>query len=358
MDFTPDLSSIFSLVPLPTFYVKKGVITRANPAASALLFSEGTRVSDFLGSNQWGYWEFTSGCLYMGIRRGSKILHVCVTRFNDGDLFVVEEAHEPNELRTLCVTATAMRQPVSAVIATAGSMAELLKSNNDPKATEYIAQMNRQLWRIHRMLCNMSDAAHFADDYVARLRTQNLTKFISEIFQKAQHYAQFCGINLVYSVPDTEVRCLIDTQLIERAIYNMISNAIKASDKGTSINASFTVKDTRLLISIQDQGRGIPTDRLGDLFKRYGRQPGVNDVENGLGLGMVLIRCAALAHAGTVLIDHPEKVGTRVTLSFPMRVNKQAFLYAQGLDVDYAGNWDHGLLEFADVLPAHLYEKC
>ena len=72
---------------------------------------------------------------------------------------------------------------------------------------------------------------------------------------------------------------------------------------------------------------------------------------------MVLIRNAAAAHGGTVLIDQPHGFGTRVTLTLALRQDTTNHLRSPMIRVDYAGERDHCLLELSDSLPAFLYEK-
>ena len=122
-----------------------------------------------------------------------------------------------------------------------------------------------------------------------------------------------------------------------------------------SIHASLKRCGKHLHLTIEDSGSGIAESVMGSLFHRYLRQPGIEDSRFGIGLGMVLIRSAAAAHGGTVLIDHPQDCGTRVTLSLTVSSGSGTSLRSPLLKVDYAGERDHGLLELSDVLPAKLY---
>jgi hypothetical protein len=81
----------------------------------------------------------------------------------------------------------------------------------------------------------------------------------------------------------------------------------------------------------------------------------LEDARSGLGLGLALVRCAARVHQGTVLIDHPGNIGTRVTISFPISTSSIAMVRSNITRTDYAGGWDHGLLELSDVMPPELY---
>ena len=69
-----------------------------------------------------------------------------------------------------------------------------------------------------------------------------------------------------------------------------------------------------------------------------------------------VIRTAAAHHGGAVLIDQPEGVGTRITMTMSIRQSKQATLRSNVLRVDYAGERDHGLIELSECLPTELYE--
>ena len=94
----------------------------------------------------------------------------------------------------------------------------------------------------------------------------------------------------------------------------------------------------------------------GTVYSRYRRQPGMEDNRFGIGLGMVLIRSTATAHGGTVLIDHPSEGGVRLTMTLAIKQNLDSAVRASIMQVDYAGERDHSLIELSDVLPSSLYE--
>lgn len=110
-----------------------------------------------------------------------------------------------------------------------------------------------------------------------------------------------------------------------------------------------------LYLSVQDSGEGMRPEVQGSIHARFRRKPGLEDSRFGIGLGMVMIRSAAAAHGGTVLIDHPEGCGTRLTMSIAIRQNTDNVVRSNVLRVDYAGERDHPLLELSEVLPVELY---
>lgn len=349
------VTEILSFITAPAFSVYGGTITHCNDAAQRLLIPEGTPVSSLLSQNQAEYADFQNGCLYITLTHNNQSYSASVIRVNGMDVFVVEEENDRTELKALSLTAANMRQPLSSMIATNAGLASSLEKNDDPKVRLQLQQMNRSLYQMHRMLCNMSDALQYADGNSNHMVCQNIVSVVEGIFQKSQKLCEQSNIRLEYSVPNETILCSIDEALLERGIYNMLSNAIKFSPEGAVIQASLVLRDRRVYISVKDQGSGIPDDILSSVFSRYLRQPGLEDGRFGLGLGLVLVRCAARVHGGTVLVDHPDQRGTRITISFPIRQNTTPMVRSNVVCVDYAGGWDHCLLELSDVMPVSLY---
>ena len=93
---------------------------------------------------------------------------------------------------------------------------------------------------------------------------------------------------------------------------------------------------------------------LATLHRRYTRQPGLEDPRQGTGLGLVLARCAAIAHGGTLLLAPDSRGGTRYCPTLQLNDQDDGVL-RDHIQMDYAGNYDHILVELSDVLPSRLY---
>ena len=349
------INEILSLMISPAFSVCNGRITHCNDAAQRLLFHPGTQIQELLPSNSSEYAKFEQGCLYITLSHNDCSHSASVMRMGNEDIFVLDEDSDRIELKTLSMTAANMRQPLSSMIATTSNLTAALEQTDDPKIRTQLQHMNRNLCQMHRMLCNMSDALQYANRNSNNMTCQNIVSVVEGIFQQAQELCKHSGVFLEFSVPNETILCSIDEPLLERGIYNMLSNAIKFSPKGSVIHAELVHRENRVYISIKDQGSGIPDSILSSVFRRYQRQPALEDDRFGLGLGLVLVRCAARIHGGTVLVDQPDGTGTRITISFPIRQSSSALLRSEVSRVDYAGGWGHGLLELSDVMPAELY---
>lgn len=354
MDERNDIMGMLDLMVPPGFCVENQIITKVNPAAQGLLLTPGTEILPLLVTGKQEYADFQSGCLYLTLSAGGMDCGASVTRVGGLDVFVLEQEEDRQEFRSMALAARELREPLTNVMVTASRLFPLSAQEENPELQEQAARLNRGLYQMLRILGNMSDAA---GNRSSRQETCDIRTVMAEIFDKASALVQHTGITLSYTSPHEDILGLADREQLERAVLNILSNAVKFTPSGGTIQAELTRKGNLLSLRIQDSGSGIPDGILPSLFRRYLRQPGIEDSRFGIGLGMVLIRNAAAAHGGTVLIDQPQGCGTRVTLTMALRQNTTSQLRSPMLHVDYAGERDHCLLELSESLPAFLYEK-
>lgn len=112
----------------------------------------------------------------------------------------------------------------------------------------------------------------------------------------------------------------IDVHYIERALMNLIKNALKYSDPGTKIEVKVHQQDQHALIKVKDEGWGISKNDLPFIFDRFYRVSKVrNSNKPGTGLGLSIVKEVITAHGGTIIAHSELGVGTEfiITLPFP-----------------------------------------
>ena len=354
MENQKDKSGMLELMTQPALCVENGIICYLNHPARQLLLEVGMPVSTLLGADAQEYAQFRNGCLYLTMEIMEQKLGARVTRLDTFDLFLIEQNRDQADLRAMALTAAEFREPLSAIQAVVAQLRASIADSDATTQTQF-AQMNQRLFQMQRMVCNMSDAARYAAEVLSRMSHQNICSVVAEVFEHAQMLLEHCGIRLCYTVPHESIICTIDKEKLERAVYNMLSNAARAMKSGGIIDARLTRRNQTLYLSVRDYGDSIPDSALTQVFCRFQRQPGLEGCDCGIGLGMVLIRQAATTHGGTVLVTRPDDGGTCVTMSIPIRQNRATELRSLPFLFDYAGERDHGLLELSDVLPVELY---
>ncbi|MCK4655560.1 MAG: PAS domain-containing protein [candidate division Zixibacteria bacterium] len=124
-----------------------------------------------------------------------------------------------------------------------------------------------------------------------------------------------------------EITCSCDHDLeanmnkfqLEQAITNLIVNAIKFSDPGSSVTVEAISTDNEIVISVRDNGVGIAAEHLPRLFERFYRVDKARSrKEGGTGLGLAIVKHVAVAHGGHVSVDSAPGKGSTFRVHLPV----------------------------------------
>jgi len=117
--------------------------------------------------------------------------------------------------------------------------------------------------------------------------------------------------------PDDDLWLDGDATSLERAVSNILSNAIKYSPDDTTIKVKLYRAGNRGVLLIDDEGVGIDPDMLGQLFTRFKRDASTAGDYKGIGLGLALVSRVVNLHGGKVVASNLP-VGTRITMLLPL----------------------------------------
>ena len=109
-----------------------------------------------------------------------------------------------------------------------------------------------------------------------------------------------------------------DATLLEQAVQNLISNALKYSPAGSPVIVRATRAGSDIVIEVEDQGVGVPQDELGSLFRRFYRARTAEGIP-GTGIGLSFAAQIMDLHRGRVEVTSVEGQGSTFTLRFPFR---------------------------------------
>ena len=339
--------SMLELIDRPTFCVQGGTIIHANKAALQRLLKIGSSIYDLLDRNDSAYRTFTGGVLSLTVNIAGVKYIADVKRTGDVDIFSLEA--DDAQARAIALAAQHLRGPLNSIMTVADMLSD--------KDQGYRSQLQRSVHRLHRMICNMSDSYRYQQDQAVRLETTNITSVFDECMEAIGAHLASCGICLEYSGLNKVILGLADREMLERAIYNLITNAVKFKADGSNLEAKLSTTGNLLSFTLQTkQDESVATNRV---FNSYQRQPGIEDSRHGIGLGMPLIRAVAAAHGGTILLDHPEENIFRVTMT--IRITTEATGKVRSTIMlpvsNYAGDRDRGLLELSEILPLDAYQN-
>ncbi|MEW8508768.1 MAG: CHASE2 domain-containing protein [Candidatus Thiodiazotropha sp.] len=129
-------------------------------------------------------------------------------------------------------------------------------------------------------------------------------------------------IKLLRQFKEDEIWLQGDLALLERALVNLLDNAIKFSSPQSQVTMTLSIRDKRLICEIEDQGQGIPEHQSDGIFMPF-MQADSNQLtrKKGVGLGLSFVKVVAEKHHGSVSAKNSANGGAIFTLNLPCEVN-------------------------------------
>jgi PAS domain S-box-containing protein len=137
---------------------------------------------------------------------------------------------------------------------------------------------------------------------------------IKAAFENVRSLAESAKVELNYEPSDISVS--LDSGRMVQVLTNLIANALKFSNQGTKISVVAREIEDVVEISVADQGRGIPADKLAEVFERFS-QVRASDADIGTGLGLAICRAIVEAHGGKIVVTSTEGVGSTFSIRLP-----------------------------------------
>ena len=192
----------------------------------------------------------------------------------------------------------------------------------EPGAPDFIKV---SLDETNRMMRMVTDLLHLSriDNATSHLDVEliNFTAFITFIlnrFDKIRAQDQEKKYELVRDYPITSVWIEIDTDKMTQVIDNILNNAIKYSPDGGKITVSMKTTDDQMILSISDQGLGIPKEDLPKIFDRFYRVDKARSrAQGGTGLGLAIAKEIIKQHNGFIWAKSEYGKGSTFTIVLP-----------------------------------------
>ena len=192
----------------------------------------------------------------------------------------------------------------------------------EPVAPDFIKV---SLDETNRMMRMVTDLLHLSriDNATSHLDVEliNFTAFITFIlnrFDKMKSQDEEKKYELVRDYPITSVWIEIDTDKMTQVIDNILNNAIKYSPDGGKITVSMKTTDDQMILSISDQGLGIPKQDLPKIFDRFYRVDKARSrAQGGTGLGLAIAKEIIKQHKGFIWAKSEYGKGSTFTIVLP-----------------------------------------
>ncbi len=192
---------------------------------------------------------------------------------------------------------------------------------NDPAHSRpFVQTIQEQAETLSRLIDDVLDLSAIEAQRVSyRFEPIALQEIVSRVIKNLEPLAKAKQVTLHARVPDNVPPVRADREKLVQIVVNLLDNAIKFNKPGGEVRVNAEVKDSELIVRIQDTGRGIVPEDLPRVFERFyrGNKDRSHDIP-GTGLGLAIVKHLLEAHQGTVTAQSTLGQGSVFQFSLPL----------------------------------------
>ncbi|TLX71675.1 response regulator [Labilibacter sediminis] len=146
----------------------------------------------------------------------------------------------------------------------------------------------------------------------------NIVDFVNEIYLSYTQHAINNNIRYVFNKSADDIQVWFDKIQLEKALYNLLSNAFKFTQQENSITVEVTKQVEHVVIKVRDTGIGIAADKLPKIFERFYQNEEDGYQEKGFGIGLSIAKDIVELHKGTIAVQSELLKGSCFEIKLPL----------------------------------------
>ncbi len=222
---------------------------------------------------------------------------------------------ESDRLKTALVSSVSheLKTPLAAIKA---SVTTLLGEHPEPQAQlrrELAESINRETDRLTRLVSNLLDMSRLeAGALRPQLEWASIADVVADVLDRMEPITHDRDVDV--EIPDDIPLVRMDFVQISQVLTNLLDNAVRYSQPGTSIRVAVSLAREQLRVTVFNEGEPLPDDELDKLFEKFYR---LSPASGGIGLGLSIVRGIVEAHGGRVWAENVGRRGVAVTFTLP-----------------------------------------
>lgn len=185
---------------------------------------------------------------------------------------------------------------------------------------EFLADIDQEVERLIHLVESLLDLTRL--DRLGAEDTMSMTDIVPTVrntLEMLKKRAEERGIALRYSLPESTEPVFAVLHQVKQVVFNLVDNAIKYTPEGGHVQVELFQEPERLLLSVADNGIGIPPEHREKIFERFYRVDKARSREQGgTGLGLAIVKEIVVRHGGEILVEDNENgLGTRLIVTWP-----------------------------------------
>ncbi len=210
-----------------------------------------------------------------------------------------------------------IRTPLSIVLLAVGDIEKRARDKMDSRAQAALGSIHDSARKLLRLVDELLLLAAGQEGKLElNLEATNLGALVSSLVAAWTPATEEAGLTMTSSIP-APVTAKVDAVAMERVLTNLVSNAVKYTQRGGAIELELVEEPDGIRISVLDNGKGISDELMGRLFGRFERAEGEHRKITGTGIGLSLVKDLVEKHGGTVQALRRESGGTEMRVVLP-----------------------------------------
>lgn len=229
-----------------------------------------------------------------------------------------QRQQELNELkvRFVAMASHEFRTPLAAILATTETLTSYRHKMNDEEIEHRLQKIRFQVHHLRDIIDDVLQLTRIQTERAEFKPVEvNFDEFCREIVDEFQNQTNITH-QFAYTCSEQLPPANIDKKLMRQALSNLLSNAMKYSPGGKTVWIDLSQDQDNFIVSVRDEGIGIPEDDIKHLFEAFHRATNVGIIP-GTGLGLAILSQAVELHHGKIGLESEVGVGTTFTVSIP-----------------------------------------
>ncbi len=217
--------------------------------------------------------------------------------------------------RVLGMVAHELRRPLNVLSL---DIARLENAAEDDARVRAVQRLDESVQFMDRLVSDLLDVSSFERGLLSmHRRPLDLRAVVEDVTASQATRFENAGVRLRVVVDPRLPLCWGDRHRIHQVLGNLVDNALAYAPRGTEVHVRATLaRSRRVLVSVADQGPGIPHEEQAHVFKAFFR--GSSSRRRGMGLGLMIAREIVLGHGGRIWLRSQPGAGTTFHFSLPI----------------------------------------
>jgi len=220
--------------------------------------------------------------------------------------------------------------------------------NNKEQLNKIKYSIEKNCFRLTKLINNVVDFSKLQQgSYKINFRNENIVEVVENIVDSVSEYVKKNQLSIVFDTDIEEKIMACDSDIIERIMLNLISNAIKFTNKGGNIFVNINDKNDKVQISVKDNGEGIEKEVLDFIFNRFSQEDkSLSRKAEGSGIGLNLVKSLVKLHGGNIRVESKLGEGSNFIIELPTKALPDSKQY---LNLKYQDKIEMMKIEFSDI---------